>query len=168
MARYHVNPETGQVGSCTAQVQCRFGSDDLHAATPEGAAKAYEAFVAQDDDPETNDFTVMKKATPPPPSPGFADRATLVAAIGKGPAWDDDDSEDDSPSEGYQDVLSAVQRVAQANPHLTPVQVAQTYLGVSGETHYGYADGWNYSDGEKQAKANLAAFVARETGDASQ
>lgn len=41
--KYHVNPETGEVGQCRARVNCRFGvSAEEHHATPDDARAAYE------------------------------------------------------------------------------------------------------------------------------
>lgn len=46
MSKYHVNPETGNAGPCSAKVQCPFGGDEAHYDTPDDARKAYEAVQA--------------------------------------------------------------------------------------------------------------------------
>lgn len=51
MAKFHVNDE-GIPGVCTAQIQCRFGGDAQHYATPEIAQKAYELSMASQSIPE--------------------------------------------------------------------------------------------------------------------
>ena len=43
MARYHVNPTTGDPGVCRAEKNCPFGSIDEHYDSREAAAAAYEA-----------------------------------------------------------------------------------------------------------------------------
>lgn len=44
MARYHTNPETGNVGPCTAEKKCPFGDLQAdHYDTPEAAREAFEA-----------------------------------------------------------------------------------------------------------------------------
>lgn len=45
MAKYHINPETGNAGTCTAVKHCRFGESSAHYDSAEGARAAYE--VAQ-------------------------------------------------------------------------------------------------------------------------
>ena len=41
--KYHINPASGEVSKCSAQVGiCPFGADDNHYSTKEGAAAAYE------------------------------------------------------------------------------------------------------------------------------
>ena len=42
MARYHINPQTGEVGKCRARRGCPFGGEDSHFSTKEEAARAYE------------------------------------------------------------------------------------------------------------------------------
>jgi hypothetical protein len=43
MARYHINPETGNPGKCSAQAgNCPFGDDLAHYSSPEEAREAYE------------------------------------------------------------------------------------------------------------------------------
>lgn len=43
MAKFHINPETGNPGSCSAQTgNCPFGSDDEHYTSAEAARTAYE------------------------------------------------------------------------------------------------------------------------------
>lgn len=42
MAKFHINPETGNVGECKAEVQCRFGGDSAHYSTADEARFAYE------------------------------------------------------------------------------------------------------------------------------
>lgn len=42
MAKYHVNPETGEPGECKAEIKCRFGSPEEHYTSPEAARKAFE------------------------------------------------------------------------------------------------------------------------------
>lgn len=51
MAKFHVNDQ-GIPGICTAQIQCRFGGDAQHYATPEIAQKAYELSMASQSIPE--------------------------------------------------------------------------------------------------------------------
>lgn len=42
MAKYHVNPETGEPGLCHASIQCRFGGASLHYDSSSEARFAYE------------------------------------------------------------------------------------------------------------------------------
>lgn len=42
MTAYHVNPETGEPGVCSAQIQCRFGDFTEHYGTVAQARSAYE------------------------------------------------------------------------------------------------------------------------------
>lgn len=43
MAKYHINPETGNAGECSAKKDnCPFGADSEHYTTPEAAREAYE------------------------------------------------------------------------------------------------------------------------------
>ena len=43
MTKFHINPETGQAGPCTASVQaCRYGADAEHYGSEAEAAVAYE------------------------------------------------------------------------------------------------------------------------------
>lgn len=42
MAKYHINPETGDPGECKAEIKCRFGSPEDHYTSPEAARKAFE------------------------------------------------------------------------------------------------------------------------------
>jgi len=42
MAKFHINPETGEPGLCKAQKQCPFGGDDAHFTSKEAARTAYE------------------------------------------------------------------------------------------------------------------------------
>lgn len=42
MAKYHVNPETGEPGECKAEIKCRFGSPEEHYTSAEAARKAFE------------------------------------------------------------------------------------------------------------------------------
>lgn len=42
MAKYHVNPKTGNVGQCRAKHKCKFGGDSFHHETKDSAEKAYE------------------------------------------------------------------------------------------------------------------------------
>lgn len=46
MARYHINPETGNPGVCRATKQCRFGDHSAHYDSQEAAQAAYEASMA--------------------------------------------------------------------------------------------------------------------------
>lgn len=39
---YHVNPQTGEPGKCTAEIQCRFGSDADHYTDEVSARQAFE------------------------------------------------------------------------------------------------------------------------------
>jgi len=48
--KYHINPETGRAGQCTAKKQCRFGlSENEHFASKEEAKKAYETVMKNDE-----------------------------------------------------------------------------------------------------------------------
>ena len=48
MAKYHINPDTGNPGLCKAAGDnCPFGGDDAHYDSPEGARAAYEEKMAQ-------------------------------------------------------------------------------------------------------------------------
>jgi hypothetical protein len=42
MDKYHINPETGNPGLCSAKVKCPFGGDDVHYFSKEAAQKAFE------------------------------------------------------------------------------------------------------------------------------
>lgn len=42
MAKYHINPETGNPGVCRATVSCRFGDSDKHFDSKEDARQFYE------------------------------------------------------------------------------------------------------------------------------
>lgn len=42
MPKFHINPETGSPGPCSAKIQCRFGSDSEHFNSPDEARVAYE------------------------------------------------------------------------------------------------------------------------------
>lgn len=42
MAKYHINPETGEPGECKAEIKCRFGSPEEHYTSAEAARKAFE------------------------------------------------------------------------------------------------------------------------------
>lgn len=42
MAKYHINPQTGNPGVCRASIQCRFGGQSSHFATKEEARADYE------------------------------------------------------------------------------------------------------------------------------
>lgn len=42
MAKYHVNPQTGEPGECKAEIKCRFGSSEEHYTSAEAARKAFE------------------------------------------------------------------------------------------------------------------------------
>lgn len=42
MAKYHINPETGNPGVCKATISCRFGDADKHFDSKDDARKAYE------------------------------------------------------------------------------------------------------------------------------
>lgn len=47
MAKYHVNPDTGEVGACRARVRCPFGDlEEDHYPSREDATKAYEQKMA--------------------------------------------------------------------------------------------------------------------------
>lgn len=46
MAKYHLNPETGNPGQCTAAIQCPFGGDEVHYPTAEDARIAFEHSMA--------------------------------------------------------------------------------------------------------------------------
>lgn len=48
MARYHINPETGNPGFCRAKKNCPFGGDNDHFPTREEARKAAEAELAKE------------------------------------------------------------------------------------------------------------------------
>ena len=61
MTKYHINPETGNAGVCKAKNNCPLGGDELHGSTAEDARKIYEAYVANDTDPQTNAFSSFKK-----------------------------------------------------------------------------------------------------------
>lgn len=61
MSRFHVNPATGRTGKCDAKKACPFGDDAPHSDTREGAQAAYEAYVAEDDDPATNELATFSK-----------------------------------------------------------------------------------------------------------
>lgn len=61
-ATFHVNPDTGRVGKCSATAgQCPFGGAELHSSTPEQAEALYARKVEADFDPETNAFGTFKK-----------------------------------------------------------------------------------------------------------
>lgn len=47
MARYHVNPETGEPGVCKSETACRFGSEAAHYQTEGDARQAYEASMVE-------------------------------------------------------------------------------------------------------------------------
>lgn len=42
MPKFHINPETGNPGTCSAKIQCRFGSDSEHYSSADEARVAYE------------------------------------------------------------------------------------------------------------------------------
>lgn len=42
MPKFHINPETGDPGTCSAKIQCRFGSESEHYNSPDEARNAYE------------------------------------------------------------------------------------------------------------------------------
>jgi hypothetical protein len=42
MAKFHINPATGDPGECKAEIKCRFGSPEEHYTSPEAARKAFE------------------------------------------------------------------------------------------------------------------------------
>ncbi len=48
MAKYHINPKTGNASVCRAKKNCPFGGDDAHYPTKEAAAAAYEAKMEQE------------------------------------------------------------------------------------------------------------------------
>jgi hypothetical protein len=53
MAKYHVNPKTGDPGSCRAtKGNCPFASDDEHYTSKEAAHEAFEKKVAETPAPE--------------------------------------------------------------------------------------------------------------------
>lgn len=65
MAKYHVNPETGSPGLCTATKQCRFGDvAPEHYNSKEEAASAYEASQS------ANTFKPVKKQVEKPKTTG--------------------------------------------------------------------------------------------------
>ncbi len=43
MAKFHINPKTGEPGQCRAEKQCPFGGDEAHFTSKEAARQAYEA-----------------------------------------------------------------------------------------------------------------------------
>lgn len=62
MSKIHVNLKTGETGQCEAEKGgCPFGGDDQHYTSETAAREAYDNFVANDNDPATNDFTELKK-----------------------------------------------------------------------------------------------------------
>lgn len=42
MSKFHINPETGNPGPCSAKVKCRFGDDSEHYSSADEARTAYE------------------------------------------------------------------------------------------------------------------------------
>jgi hypothetical protein len=62
MARYHVNPENGNVGVCKAQISCPLGATAAHGSTVEEAARTYENQMAND--PSINSFGTVSKKSP--------------------------------------------------------------------------------------------------------
>jgi hypothetical protein len=42
MPKFHINPETGNPGPCSAKIQCRFGSESEHYSSADEARVAYE------------------------------------------------------------------------------------------------------------------------------
>lgn len=48
MALYHLNPETGVAGRCSAKIQCRFGESTEHYSTQTEAAQAFEKRMADE------------------------------------------------------------------------------------------------------------------------
>lgn len=73
MSKYHVNPETGNPGKCTAPAgKCPFASDNEHYTSREAAAAHYEERVANDSDPSTNEFGEFSKKAKTPTSPDTA------------------------------------------------------------------------------------------------
>jgi hypothetical protein len=42
MDKYHINPETGNPGLCSAKIKCPFGGDDVHYFSKEAAQQAFE------------------------------------------------------------------------------------------------------------------------------
>lgn len=49
---WHVNPETGEPGKCSAVYSCPFGNEFGHASTKREASKLYEDFMSNLHDPE--------------------------------------------------------------------------------------------------------------------
>lgn len=64
MSLFHVNPTTGQTGKCTAEKNCPFGESMPHSTTEAGAREAYESYVANDSDPDTNTFAKFTRTAP--------------------------------------------------------------------------------------------------------
>lgn len=49
MGKFHINPETGEPGPCSAKPgNCRFGQDDDHYTSSNDARKGYEAQMSGD------------------------------------------------------------------------------------------------------------------------
>lgn len=66
MAKYHINPETGNPGKCTAQVKCRFGGDAAHYGSAEEARSAYEVTQAALESMKKDPAFNRGEATPVP------------------------------------------------------------------------------------------------------
>lgn len=69
---YHINPDSGDVNPCSAQIQCKFGKFQPHYETKEEAQSAAEQILSQNhglfnvhEKKEESDFTIKFPATSP-------------------------------------------------------------------------------------------------------
>lgn len=65
MNKYHINPETGNPGLCSAKINCPFGGDDVHYFSKEAAQKAFEEATKE----EALKVWRKKKVAPEPAAP---------------------------------------------------------------------------------------------------
>lgn len=79
MARFHLNPETGEPGSCRARKHCPFGGDDIHFPDAKSARENFE---------RTQQLLEEARSTKPKSSP-FTDAAfaSTLKYEGKPPRW---------------------------------------------------------------------------------
>lgn len=79
MARFHLNPETGEPGSCRARKNCPFGGDEIHFPDKNSARKNFE---------RTQQLLEEARSTKPKTSP-FTDTAfaSTLKYEGKVPRW---------------------------------------------------------------------------------
>jgi hypothetical protein len=81
MDKFHINPETGNPGVCSAKVKCPFGGDEVHYFSKEAAQKAFEEATKEEA------LKVWKKKTiaaPEPVVPAVSSSSSTNIGHGRG------------------------------------------------------------------------------------